>query len=324
MAMIVSDRPKLANVNSLEELYEITGRMALTPGWISRPSPILKLEINSKYPPAHWPYRDAHDALAAAGRLIGVELAERRNLLLFNDAGDNDWATSRTLVCAYQMILPGEFAPSHRHTGNALRVIVEGEGTYSIVDGERTPMETGDVVLTPGGCWHGHGHDGDVPAYWLDCLDVPMSYLLERMRFTPPVGKEQPDARKVESNPYRFSRAEISRLLDAAVPDTEGRFGQAAELPTPSMPSIGLLAQRIEGGMTTRRRRTAANRLFAVMEGRGTTLVGDKTMTWERGDTLFIPNGAWFEHSAESDAQLLDMSDEPVMRFTNHYGEELA
>ena len=29
-------------------------------------------------------------------------------------------------------------------------------------------METGDVVLTPGWCWHAHGHDGDRPAYWFD------------------------------------------------------------------------------------------------------------------------------------------------------------
>jgi gentisate 1,2-dioxygenase len=50
--------------------------------------------------------------------------------------------TTRTLVAAYQMILPGEKAPSHRHTAHALRVIIDAHGAYSTVDGEKTPMET--------------------------------------------------------------------------------------------------------------------------------------------------------------------------------------
>jgi hypothetical protein len=38
-----------------------------------------------------------------------------------------------------------------RHTAHALRVIIDAHGAYSIVDGVATPMETGDVLLTPGG-----------------------------------------------------------------------------------------------------------------------------------------------------------------------------
>jgi predicted ATPase len=44
-------------------------------------------------------------------------------------------------------------------------------------------METGDIVLTPGWCWHAHRHDGDKPAYWFDGLDVPLTQLLGPMRF---------------------------------------------------------------------------------------------------------------------------------------------
>ena len=55
-------------------------------------------------------------------------------------------------------ILPGETARSHRHTPNALRLILEGEGAYTIVNGEvlaniwqtdliaRISPETGEVV----------------------------------------------------------------------------------------------------------------------------------------------------------------------------------
>ena len=320
----VVGEPRLETVTSLEDFYQIAGSMRLSPGWRPREKPILVPRMASKYRAAHWSYEAVRTALEAAGRLIDVALAERRNLLLVNDSGDNDWATSRTLVCAYQMILPGEFAPSHRHTGNALRVIMEGEGSFSVVEGERMPMETGDVVLTPGGYWHGHGHDGDRPAFWLDCLDVPFSYLIETMQFEPPVDRARTGARDVGKSPFRFSRGEIERALDNAIADPEGRFGASVVLPTPSMPSIGLLAQRLPSGLTTRSRRTTANRLFAVMAGSGATITETTRMDWSSGDTVFIPGGVWFEHHALNDAQLLDMSDEPIMRFSNHYAEELA
>src|SRR3546814_10305071 len=85
-----------------------------------------------------------------------------------NAADGVDWATTRTLVCAYQMIMPGEIAPSHRHPSNALRIILEREGAFSVVDGVKMPMTAVDVVLTSGGMFHGHGHDGDQPSYRSD------------------------------------------------------------------------------------------------------------------------------------------------------------
>ena len=71
------------------------------------------------------------------------------------------------------MILPGEIAPAHRHTQSALRFIVEGEGAYTAVDGERAYMNPGDLILTPSWSWHDHGHEGSDPMVWLDGLDIP-------------------------------------------------------------------------------------------------------------------------------------------------------
>ena len=78
-----------------------------------------------------------------------------------------------------QLLLPGEWAPAHRHTPNAVRMIVEGEGAYTTVDGEKCPMSRGDLILTPTGLWHEHGHDGDEPVIWLDVLDLPLVYYME-------------------------------------------------------------------------------------------------------------------------------------------------
>ena len=152
------------DIPNLESLYEAANGVNFTPGWVPRKKPILWSEPRPEYVPAHWGYEDAKAGLDAAGRLIDVSLAERRNLVMRNPAPGSNFETSRTLVCAYQMILPGEKAPSHRHSSHALRVIIDGKGSFSTVNGEKMPMETGDVVLTPGWCWHGHGHDGDQPA----------------------------------------------------------------------------------------------------------------------------------------------------------------
>src|SRR4030095_6699319 len=103
---------------------------------------------------ARWHWEQCKAALDAAGRLINTDQAERRNLVLYNPARANTYAPTSTLVAAYQMILPGEKARSHRHTPNALRLILEGEGAYSVVDGEQIDVLPWFVVLTPHWDWH--------------------------------------------------------------------------------------------------------------------------------------------------------------------------
>jgi gentisate 1,2-dioxygenase len=86
---------------------------------------------------------------------------------------------SPAIYLGMQLLLPGEWAPSHRHTPNAVRMVVEGEGAWTTVDGEKCPMSRGDLILTPTGLWHEHGHDGDQPVIWLDVLDLPLVYYME-------------------------------------------------------------------------------------------------------------------------------------------------
>ena len=318
---IPTSRPSLSgsDISTLELLYEAAGAVNFTPGWIPRNKPILWAEPRPQFVPAHWSYEDAKAGLDAAGRLIDVTLAERRNLVMRNPAPIAGFETSRTLVAAYQMILPGEHAPSHRHSSHALRVIIDGTGSYSIVDGEKTPMETGDVVLTPGWCWHGHGHDGDRPAYWFDGLDVPLTHLLEPMFFEEHPQKYQKVERVAQTSPYRFKREDIARRLDAAEADPEGFHGPRVTLEAPTMPSMSLVMERLASGARTRRYRTTANTIFHVVEGAGESTVGDQRFVWSRGDTFVAPGWHPIGHRATSDAQLFVLSDEPLLRFSNYY-----
>ncbi len=315
---------RIKQVDTLDKLYRTATELSTTPGWAPRPQPIMAALPRSSFRPAHWRYEEMHAALEAAGTLVDVELAERRNLVLCNPRAGDDWATTQTLVCAYQMILPGEVAPSHRHSSNALRVIIDGVGSYSTVAGEKVPMETGDVVLTPGGYYHGHGHEGDEPAYWLDCLDVPLTRLFETSFFEGHPDRFEPITRVTETSPFRFSKDNIARALDAAKPSQGGARGPRITLKSTGMESVGLSVERMASGAKSPRWRSSANRIYSVMSGAGVSIIDGQTMTWQAGDTFVVPAKYWAEHRATEDAQLLEMTDEPLVRFANHYIEEFA
>ena len=130
--------------------------------------------------PIHWPYATLRPLLMQAGKLTPIERAERRVLVLANPGhGLDNMKASPAMYLGMQLLLPGEWAPSHRHTPNAVRMIVEGEGASTTVDGQKCPMQRGDLVLTPSGLWHEHGHDGDEPVVWLDVLDLPLVHYME-------------------------------------------------------------------------------------------------------------------------------------------------
>jgi gentisate 1,2-dioxygenase len=309
----------MREVETVDLLLEEAAGLNLTPAWIEYDDPLFRREPQSTFIPAHWRYEEMKALLDSAGRLIDVTLATRRNFIMRNPIPGNNFATTSTLTCAYQMILPGEVAPSHRHTAHALRFIVEGRGTYSTVNGVKMPMETGDVVLTPGWFWHGHGHDGDSPAYWIDGLDVPLMRLLQ-----PGFFEEHPDRHEkitsvATTSPFRFTRDSIKRGLDQAKPDPEGLHGARITLEAPDMPSMGLAMERLESGASTRRQRSTADHVFSVVEGSGETTINGERFMWRAGDALAIPKWNKFEHRARTDSVLFDLSNEPLMRFAKFY-----
>lgn len=144
--------------------------------------------------PTCWAYKDIRPLLIQAGELTPIEKAERRVLVLANPGhGLEKMQASAAMYLGMQLLMPGEWAPSHRHTPNAIRMVVEGEGAWTTVEGEKCPMVRGDLILTPTGLWHEHGHDGDQPVVWLDVLDLPLVYYLEAS-FVEPGERQQQQA----------------------------------------------------------------------------------------------------------------------------------
>src|ERR1043165_2592105 len=180
--------PMTTNLGTMEELpsdyRDAVASANTTPLW-----PLMRKALPHDAPAPQskaclWAFDKIRPLLLRAGELTPVEKAERRVLIL-SDPGRG----------------PGEKAPAHRHTPSAARIVVEGEGAYTIVNGEKCMMERGDLILTPGGAWHDHGHDGKGPVIWLDALDLPLfidleaAYSVERELQAP---KNRPDSSEVE------------------------------------------------------------------------------------------------------------------------------
>lgn len=301
-----------ASVKNLDQLHALLRDTSMGPGW-NKPEPAIWPAPRKNFVPAHWRYALAKPALAAAGGLVSTELAERRNLILANPIPGNTYATARTIIAAYQMVMPGETARSHRHTPNALRVVVDSEPEmYTIVSGKKIPMLPGDVLLTPNWLWHGHSNESASCAYWIDFLDAPLVQLLEPMFF-----EHHPDTLERtetvdERSPMRFAfeemRHRVSQLPEAQPGQRQLRLGPA-ELKTLSLTLLSLAAQS-----NCAAKRTTANCTFAVIEGSGRSMFDEQTFEWERGDVFVVPAWRRHEYHAHEQSYLLRVSDEPVMR----------
>jgi gentisate 1,2-dioxygenase len=297
--------------DSLEDLYAAVAPQHFGPGW-NKKTPSLWPEPRKTYQPMHWRYRDGHDALERAGRLIGTELAERRNLIMANPAAPNAYNTSATLITAYQMLLPGEHARSHRHMPNALRLIVEAdEGAYTIVNGEKIMMLPGDVVLTPSWMWHGHGNSGKIPAYWIDFLDVPLVQALEPMFF-----EEHPDgfehnAPESTNSPLRFTWKWIEAELNRKKADA--KHGRQVTLDTPSLRTFRLHMNAHAAGTETAPFQTTASNIYGVVSGCGKSTIEGTTFDWAPGDVFVAPSWCKHVHKPETDAVLFRVTDESAL-----------
>ncbi|MGH8436267.1 MAG: cupin domain-containing protein [Pseudomonas sp.] len=305
---------------ALPELEATIESLSMTPGWIKREVPLLWKEMQSQFVPEQWKYAQARELMIQAAKELGTDVAERRNFVMRNPIPNNDFATLRTIICAYQTMLPGEIAMSHRHAPHAMRVMLESNGAYSIVNGHKHPMDSGDIVLTPGGYWHGHGHEGMEQAFWIDGLDVPLTHLLEPMYYEPHPERWEPVTNEDRRSPMRFAWADTVEGLRNASADSAGHFGKTMLLDTAScMPTLTLNVCGWHKGWSSRPYRHTANMVYVVMKGSGKSIIGEKQFEWNFGDVIAAPGWSRIEHHAGEDSVLCCISDEQLMRWTAYY-----
>lgn len=325
-------------------------RLSLAPLWAALHA-LLPQERVTRVLPHHWRWADLREPLLDAARLVPIEQAERRVLVLCNPGLPGAYAATATLYAGLQIILPGESAPSHHHTPAALRLVVEGRGAFTTVEGVRCDMEPGDLIITPPMRWHDHGHEGREPVIWLDGLDIPLVRSFEAS-WASPMRPAPPPATPADSSQDELTAAGLlprhSRYPDTGYPEVRWPWGTvraalaslAAGAPkdppvvlryvnprTGSFPlaTMGCEAQWLRPGESTRAERRTASGVFHVIEGRGESRIGEATIAWEQGDCFVAPPWHWIEHenhSASAPACLFHFTDEPALRALGLWHEE--
>jgi len=262
----------------------------------------------------HWAYRDIRPLLMKAGELAPMEKAERRVLVLANPGhGLEKMQASPAIYLGMQLLLPGEWAPSHRHTPNAVRLIVEGEGAFTTVEGEKCPMARGDLILTPSGLWHEHVHEGDSPVVWLDVLDLPIvhytetSYAIEgaRQRIEPGHGEQayrsgglvpSPGWQR-PTKPYpliRYPWADTRAALLALAADRPGSDPVQVTCVNPETGQdaqniLGLHALMLRPGQLLSLPARSPALVLHQIEGRFEARIGAQRLGFEHADTAVVP-----------------------------------
>jgi gentisate 1,2-dioxygenase len=311
----------------LQDYYTRLSAQHITPAWISGG---ISHEPRSKAVPYLWHWRDLRPQAIRAAALVGTQQAERRVLRLTNPELPGVSA-SNTLVANIQIVMPGEIARAHRHSGAALRLIIEGGGGYTVVNGERVPMYPGDLVLTPNWTWHDHANDTDAPMIWLDGLDTPLVRMLEAGFYEEYHQERQDLGPAVNSSRWHFPmsemRAALQRLADA---DSGGAGGETVleyanrETGGPVMMTIACYMQLLRPGQHTQAYRRVCCTNFHVVEGDGYSMVGGQRLDWEDKDVFTVPTWTFCEHVNTGDrpAFLFSFSDAPVMKALSLYREE--
>ncbi|MEZ5879455.1 MAG: cupin domain-containing protein [Nitratireductor sp.] len=340
--------PKLGTLEELPQDY----RDALSEAGVAPLWPMMRNVLPHDAPrpvtrPGHWDFEKLRPLLLKAGELTPVEKAERRVLVL-SDPGRGTGAMQATssIYIGMQLLLPGETAPAHKHTPSAVRIIVEGKGGYTVVDGEKLPMEEGDLVLTPGGEWHDHGHDGDEPVIWLDALDLPLFVYLEgsyAIESELQAQRNRPDASQVEYRAsglaparragtqirrYPMMRYPWSRTEEALREMARYGDGEVAELDYVNpetgedvLPTMGFTAMMLAEGQKVSPPRRSTSAVFHVIRGSGTTTVDGETIAWKAKGTFSAPVFAAIDHQAAEESFLVQIHDRPLQERLRYYEE---
>ena len=314
----------ISAADNLGDLHHVMRFSHYTPGW-HRNRAALWPEPRTSFRPTQWRYSESKQALIQAGRWMSTEEAERRNLIMANPMVDENqcdqYSTVRTLVAAYQMIKPGEYAKAHRHSPNALRLVLEaGDGVHTVVDGKQLTMRAGDVLLTPGHGWHSHFNEGEKNAYWIDYLDVPLVQLLEPMFVEHFPGGTQTVDSFTDDPTLVFRAAMVRNALDQSLIEEGVR---AIILPSQGkIQTMELRFTEINSKANLLRPRSTVNRVVTVCKGICEIQVGPDHFELNIGDTLAIPCWNNTAMLAPLGALLCEVSDEPTQRALGFYKQE--
>ena len=333
-----------------QEFYDRIGTKSLAPLWEALKG-LVPREPKSKFVPHAWKFGEVRPLLMEAGGLLTAEEAERRVLVLENPGQPGGSRITATMYSGVQLILPGEVAAAHKHTASALRFVLESNGGYTSVAGERTTMKRGDFIITPNDAWHDHGQEDNGPVIWVDGLDLHIVNFFEaafsehlndkkQMVVKPegdsiarygsnmaPFGALSPfgATTPIFNYPYEASRKALMTVAASGAPDAH--LGHALRYTNPMdggwpMPLIAAWLNHFPKGFETKGMRSTDGQTWVVVEGEVIAEVDGKTFTLGENDILAVPSWHWRKFRASKDAIVFAFSDRSAQEKLSIFREE--
>jgi gentisate 1,2-dioxygenase len=320
--------------------YDRAAKFHMAPLWeVLRD--LVTPEPKTQCQPALWKFADVKSLILEAGDVISTEEAERRVLVLENPGMPGKSRVTNSLFAGIQLILPGEIADVHRHVASAIRFVLEGEGAYTAVEAEKSMMKHGDFIITANWAPHDHGNPGKEPVMWLDVLDMPTinffetsfaEHFEEKMQKTNHEDGDSfaryasgvlPDGMPAVRNrtpvinyPYAKMRPVLERLKKTR--DVDKRHGARVHYANPInggpvLPTMGAHLALLPKGFKGEPYRSTDGTVFAVAEGKGTTVIDGKPFDWSVNDVFVVPPWKQYAHQiGGEDAVLFSISDQPA------------
>lgn len=301
--------------------------------------------------PYLWKWSEIHRGVMAATELVPIAAGGRRTINVRHPNYPD--RMSNTVHMSVQCVMPGEVAPAHRHNAAAIRFVIQGSAkAFTVVEGEPVPMETGDLITTPGWTWHDHRNESDEPVIWLDGLDIRFVGIWRvlwqefghaRQPLTRPAGFSQrvlgharPSWLRSEhpAPPMRYRWAETSNALMALRDsEAEGDIYDGTQLRFthplsggPTLPTFSCELQLLTPHRKTKAHRHLSTAIYHVFRGAGATVIDGQRFEWSPGDIFLVPPwaGHYHENRASEDAILFSMDDWPAVSALGLYREEDA
>ena len=283
---------------------------------------VVTQEPSLDAPSHHWRWQDLERAVKLTTELVHGKDADHRVLVLKHPKLAPRVATTNNILAAVQCVLPGEKTSPHRHTPAAVRLVLEGAGGGTFVDGVRCEMQSGDFIVTPNWTWHCHENDAKAPVTWVDILDVPLVRAANAVFGDRGPVKSYPEV--PPGSQFRFPWSEtVARL--GATPAQGGVKSLRYTNPRdggPVIPTLDCSVIEVATGAATRRFRSSASQLCVVIEGRGESRIGEARHQWSARDIFTMPEWNWIEHRAAERARLLVINDSNFRQFLGLYREE--
>jgi gentisate 1,2-dioxygenase len=314
---------------ALEQWIGHLSQAGLDAPW-TQPGPLIRPKASAMQARV-WRWRDIEPLVRRSPEFMAPGRGAERRIIRLDNPGVPERTAAHTISVAVQYLLPGEVAPAHRHTPNAIRFMLHGEGAFTTIEGDKFVMRRGDLVVTPSMTWHDHGNEGSEPVMWTDALDSPVVRYLENLAMDPYDGEQQP----VRTGPparhlhFPFETAYAVLLALAAGPgDPFDDVIMEYRDPTTGrsvVPALGCYLQMLRPGVRTRAHRETSSAVYHVVRGAGFTEIDGVVHQWGEGDFFAVPPRALHLHGSDDAAPaiLYSVQDVPLLRALGFYRTEV-